>query len=299
MNYKYYLILFIVCLLNLGPVLAQDTRYRVEVLVLTHLDHNQQPKEIKHPADFSAATDFLTPPEEEPEEGIAEEEPAGNEIAEQEIIEEVGEAAELPEEPDPNALVHIEEMSDVMREAWRRLRLSGPFRPEQYLAWEQGSEEPFPALRIHDLEVVMVDDPYAELRRELLEQALEEAVDEEQTTVFADAAGLDALNETEEPELPDPTLYYRLDGAVSLKRTRFLHLGLDLQLRDAIWDDGMPVVAVGNETELEQAVPSAFLVHGLQQSRQVKTRRMEYFDGPVLSVLAFITSIKVETRDPP
>jgi hypothetical protein len=294
MKYHYYLILFIVCLLKLGPVLAQDTRYRVEVLVLTHLDHNQQPKEIKHLADFSAATDFLTPPEVEPEKDTA-----GNKIAEQEIIEEEDAAEQLPEEPDPNALVHIEDMSDVMREAWRRLRLSGPFRPEQYLSWEQGSEEPFPALRLHDLEVVMVDDPYAELRRELLEQALEEAVDEEQTTVFADAAGLDALSETEEPELPDPTLYYRLDGAVTLKRTRFLHLGLDLQLRDAIWDDGMPVVPAGNETELEQAVPSAFLVHGLQQSRQVKTRRMEYFDGPVLAVLAFITSIKVETGDPP
>ena len=294
MKYHYYLILFIVCLLKPGPVLAQDTRYRVEVLVLTHLDHNQQPKEIKHLADFSAATDFLTPPEEEPEEGTAEEG-----IAEQEIIEEEDEAEQLPEEPDPNALVHIEEMSDVMREAWRRLRLSGPFRPEQYLAWEQGSEEPFPALRMHDLAVVMVNDPYAELRRELMEQALEEAVDGEQTTVFADAAGLDALSETEEPELPDPTLYYRLDGAITLKRTRFLHLGLDLQLREAIWDDGMPVVPAGNETELEQAVPSAFLVHGLQQSRQVKTRRMEYFDGPVLAVLAFITSIKVETGDPP
>jgi hypothetical protein len=294
MKYHYYLILFIVCLLKPGPVLAQDTRYRVEVLVLTHLDHNQEPKEIKHLADFSAATDFLTPPEEEPEEGTVEEG-----IAEQEIIEEEDEAEQLPEEPDPNALVHIEEMSDVMREAWRRLRLSGPFRPEQYLAWEQGSEEPFPALRMHDLAVVMVNDPYAELRRELMEQALEEAVDEEQTTVFADAAGLDALSETEEPELPDPTLYYRLDGAITLKRTRFLHLGLDLQLREAIWDDGMPVVPAGNETELEQAVPSAFLVHGLQQSRQVKTRRMEYFDGPVLAVLAFITSIKVEAGDPP
>jgi hypothetical protein len=284
MRYSYYLILFIICLLNAAPALAQDSRYRVELLVLTHLNYDQEPQELKYLEDYSQATDFLTPPEpeeQEEEEGISAEAEAP---APEEII-------DVVEEPDPNALIHIEEMSDVMREAWRRLRLSGPFRPEQYLSWEQGSEAPFPALRVHDLEAIMVVDPYAEQRLELLEQ--------EQAPVFADAAGLDALDEAEEPELPEPTAYYRLDGAVTLKRTRFLHLELDLQLREALWDEESPVPVEVMAPEYEKPPPSAFLVHALQQSRQVKTARMEYFDGPVLGVLAFITSIQVDSVDTP
>jgi hypothetical protein len=277
MRYVIYLTLFIICLLNAVPVLAQDTRYRVELLVLTHLNHVQEPRELKHLEDYSPATDFLTPtePEEEEKEELT------------------AEAEPMPEaeEPDPNAIIHIEEMSEVMREAWRRLRLSGPFRPEQYLSWEQGREAPFPALRVHDLEVIMVVDPYAEQRLELLEQ--------EQAPVFADAAGLDALDQAEEPELPEPTAYYRLDGAVTLKRTRFLHLDLDLQLREALWDEEYLAPVEVMTLEHEKPQPSAFLVHALQQSRQVKTERMEYFDGPVLSVLAFITSIQVDSADPP
>jgi len=276
--------LFSICVLTTDRAFAEGTRYRVELLVLTHLRHNQEPEEQKRPEDYSSAVDFLTPPKEESEE-VADE-------AEQEAID-AAENLLVAEEPDPNALIHVEEMSDAMREAWRRLRLSGPFRPEQYLSWEQGDEEPFPALRIHDLEVVLVDDPYAELRLELQEQALEETENESEPTVFADAAGLVSLNENEEPELPDPTLYYRLDGAVTLKRMRFLHLVLDLQLREAVWDEEYQAVSEIDVAELEKPSPSAFRVHELQQSRQVKTRRMEYFDGPVLSVLAFITSIQV------
>jgi len=227
MRYLNYLILFIICLLVATPVLAQDTRYRVELLVLTHLHHAQEPRELPFLEDYSPAMDLLAPPEPEEEEEEVEDGDT--------LVLEIPE----PEEPDPNAIVHIEEMSEVMREAWRRLRLSAPFRPEQYLSWEQGNTEPFPALRIHDKEVLMVVDPYAEQRLELLEQ--------EETTVFTDPAGLDGLDETEEPELPDPVLFYRLDGSVTLKRTRFLHLELNLQLREAVWD----------EESLARAVPCA------------------------------------------
>ena len=274
MRYINYLILFIICFLVATPVLAQDTRYRVELLVLTHLHHAQEPRELPFLEDYSPAMDLLTPPE--PEEEEVEEGDA--------LVLETPET----EEPDPNAIVHIEEMSEVMREAWRRLRLSAPFRPEQYLSWEQGSTEPFPALRIHDKEVLMVVDPYAEQRLELLAQ--------EETTVFADPAGLDDLNETEEPGLPDPVVFYRLDGSVTLTRTRFLHLELDLQLREAVWDEESLTRAEVMTPETEKPQPSAFQVFALRQSRQVKTRRMEYFDGPVLSVLAYITSIAVEAN---
>ena len=50
---------------------------------------------------------------------------------------------DLPEEPWADVIA-VESMGDVMLEAWRRLRLSARFRPEQYLSWEQSADEPFP-----------------------------------------------------------------------------------------------------------------------------------------------------------
>jgi len=49
--------------------------------------------------------------------------------------------------------------------------------------------------------------------------------------------------------------------------------------------------------EMEPPPPSSFQVHSLKQSRQVKSGRMEYFDGPVLGVLAFITPVEINRED--
>ena len=105
--------------------------------------------------------------------------------------------------------------------------------------------------------------------------------------------------ETEEQQIPDPIAYYRLDGTASLKRSRFLHLEFDLQMRSALWDQTMVEESLDDAIENESPRPSSFLVHSLQQSRQVRSGRMEYFDGPVLSVLAYITTIKAEEEDNP
>ena len=213
MHYKLLLILFIIYLLApLPATAAENTRYRVEILVLTHLRQAEQPREELRIEDYSSALDFLTPPEEEQEDAPEEADASvpGAELDDEAATGAAGEAGleAEPEEPDPNEVVHVEEMSDVMQEAWRRLRLSGPFRPEQYLSWEQGSEEPFPALRIHDLQIVWVDDPYADLRPDF------EAQEGDKAPVFADAAGLDALGLESAPTLPDPKVHYRLDGSV-------------------------------------------------------------------------------------
>jgi hypothetical protein len=325
MKYKYYLIYFIICVSWVGTALAEDDRYRIEVLVLTHLHHGEKAEEMKWTEDFSGATDFLTPPEEEPEteeEAQDAEEPQALEeltvesavLPGDEAQDEPGMTAEEEPAEDPaQAALHIAEMSDVMQEAWRRIRLSAPFRPEQYLSWEQGSESPFPLLRLHDLELVMVDDPYADLRKALEEEKGEED-SEEGTFVFGDPASMAVPPEEEEPPLPDPTMYYRLDGTVMLKRTRFLHLELDLRLREAVYDEEIPVqlsllAATPPEEEpldensMEEEAPlpkpSSFLVHRMQQSRQVKTGRMEYFDSPVLGVLAFITAVEAEVEEEP
>ena len=113
-------------------------------------------------------------------------------------------------------------------------------------------------------------------------------------------------------DLPAPRHFYALDGTVSLVRSRFLHLHVDLQQREAIYDAApqqpvllprgmrtMPPATPGPDAEdpAAQPVPSAFLVFDMEQNRQVKTGQVEYFDGPVLSVLAYITAIEPEPGD--
>ena len=108
----------------------------------------------------------------------------------------------------------------------------------------------------------------------------------------------------EEPELPDPTLFYRIDGTVMLRRSRFLHLDLDIELRQAVFDEQLltPAPIPGSESESgepELPPPAPFLIHQLKQSRQVKSQRMEYFDSPVLGVLAWITPFELEDEAEP
>jgi len=287
MIYKQLLILFLLLMGGLGAVFAQETRYRVEILVLRHLEENDQPLEQQELPDYSMSVDFLTPAAENADENDASAEAAdatdqpAEDVAEDATLE----TADLAEPPlDPNRLVHIEEMSSVMQETWRRLRLSGPFRPEQYLSWEQGNQEPFPTLRLHDLTVVMVDDPWAESRPQA-----------------AEAARLAAMGdgEIEGPALPDPVVYYRLDGTVTLRRTRFLHLELDLQFREPVFTQDIPAVPGAGNTGTQADRPSSFLVHTLKQSRQVRTGRMEYFDGPFLGVLAWVTEVEEDSEESP
>jgi hypothetical protein len=312
MKYISYLICFILIFIAI-PANAQDDRYRVELIVLLHLEHAEKAEEQRWLKDYSDALDFLAP-EPEPEVDGAETGSTGEVQAE--IAQSVGngvEQAALPpdelapdaqeEEADPNAVVHIEEMSDAMQDAWRRLRLSSPFRPLQYLAWEQGRDEPFPLLRIHNEETVLIDDPYADLRaQETPELADPQAAAAEIEELITEEGG------DEEETLPGPTFYYALDGTASLLRKRFLHLYLDIQLREAVYGDlTEPRPALGATAssplpvdESAEPKPTSFLVYQLEQNRQVRTGRMEYFDGPVIGVLAYISGVTLpgdETKE--
>jgi hypothetical protein len=313
--------------LSFAPtILAQDeSRYRIEILVLRHLNSEAVPRELDSLRDFSLSLD-LTPLELDP----AEEDSNADEQSEREEViaaAETEEGAALPEDPDllliegedapiedeePWAeVVLVETMGPEMQDAWRRLRLSAPFRPEQYLAWEQAGEEPFPALRVHNRTVVLVDDPYADLRAELAAAAEEAALENDDVAVFSDLgddlAGEETDEGEEEPGLPDPSLFFQIDGTATLTRTRFLHLNLDLEFRTAAFDENIQEISTefpsvyspslvridGEETEIKLPAPPSFQVHRLKQSRQIKTRRMEYFDTPFLGVLAFITEVEV------
>ena len=320
----YRVFLTIILILFTAQGMAEERRYRVEILVLSLLQHEAVPSDAEWLRDFSSSLDFLKTEEgEETQDGDARVElpmvnPGDDEkVADehwntetatgQETDSELFPDEDLPEEPWADVIA-VASMSDVMIEAWRRLRLSALFRPEQYLSWEQSADEPFPSLRIHDLEVLLIDDPYADLREiEAVDAEEEIEQEDEKTVLFTDQAielPVDAMAQAdgesaEESELPEPTLFYRIDGTVTLRRMRFLHLDLDLELRQAVFDEQpltpAPIVNGESDTnEQELPLPSSFLIHKLKQSRQVKSQRMEYFDSPVLGVLAWITSFEIE-----
>ncbi|MDT8321662.1 MAG: CsiV family protein [Xanthomonadales bacterium] len=294
LRYITFLIISIVCA-DPSSLWAQESRYRVEILVLSHLSHDEKALEVSWPTDYSAAIDFLTPPEPEPEEESEPEEERGeNDVPEAKEDPDAGTTDDLeimqPEDPEQaeetqfSGPVQVEEMSETMQEAWRRLRLSGPFRPLQFLAWEQSAAAPFPALRIHDSEILLLDDPYADVRAErAAEAALAPGYASDREPDFGpDSEGINTPDAAD--ALPPPTVYYRLDGSVKLRKTRFVHLDLDIELREAIFG------------EAREATPEAFRVYRLQQSRQIKTGKMSYFDGPVFGLLAYLTSVETETE---
>ena len=295
MTYRIFLVILLIFFT--APGMAGEKRYRVEILVLSLLQHEAVPSDAESLRDFSSSLDLLTVEEGE----VTHDDelfPNDDLLPDDELFPD----EDQPEEPWADVIV-VESMSDVMLEAWRRLRLSALFRPEQYLSWEQSADEPFPSLRIHDLEVLLIDDPYADLR----ETDAIEAEEEDKTVVFTDRGNKlpgDAIEpaageSAEDPELPEPTLFYRIDGTVMLRRLRFLHLDLDLELRQAVFDEQLltPASSVNGESESGEPalpLPTSFLIHKLKQSRQVKSQRMEYFDSPVLGVLAWITSFELE-----
>jgi hypothetical protein len=302
MRYIVFLNLFLFLLAGVQPAMAADpSRYRVEIIVLMHLEHDEQPREAQRLDDYSAALDFLSPLDESEKDGLEEKiEGAAEAVVEpvpgtEAAAGEMAEGGAAPDgETDPwNVVVHLPELSAQMQEAWRRLRLSGPFRPLQHLAWEQGGDAPFPTLRVHDLEAVLTEDPWAANRALLAEPQ-------------AAAAQGQGLAGGAEP--PPPIRYYRLDGTTSLTRSRFLHLSIAVELREPLYagdapaieppprfagsPDALPGAAPGSDLDpMAEPVPTSFLVHRLEQSRVVRTGRMEYFDGPVLGVLAWVTDI--------
>lgn len=300
MAYRIFVTIFLLLVVSAAGADPADSRYRVEIIVLTHLEHDQAPDEVAVLADFSDTLDFLTPPP-AAEDG----EPAGRDeaapappteiLSPEALADSEGGAGEDPAAEPACSVVPVTEMGPEMQEAWRRLRLSGPFRPLQYLAWEQPGEAPFPELRIHDLETVLTEDPWQFLREPA-------AGDQDGAApVFGDTVAGDSADPSADAgtgPLPAPIAYFRLDGKAQLVRTRFLHLALTVELREPVFDPlaqpprpASALSAAGEPQPASEPQPTGFRVQRLEQRRQVRTGRMEYFDGPVIGVLAFITDV--------
>lgn len=301
MRYITLFISFLIIGATVDSARAQDVRYRVEVIVLTHLDHGETPREAATPRDYGDAIDFLAPPPETTGESGETVEPVEEPLPEPAAP--GGQEASEAEIPEPPRVVHIEELGPEMQDAWRRLRLSGPFRPLVALAWEQAGDEPFPRLRVHDEEVVLSRDPFSAVR-ERLEAG--EAVDPWLLSglppLLPPADGSTVTDDVTLERLPPPNLFYALDGTVSLIRSRFLHLHADLQWREPVFaapaaepltlPRGLRAMPSATPAADAEPVPTSFRVFELDQDRQVRTGQVEYFDGPVLSLLARVTTLE-------
>jgi len=300
------------CTTSIQPTHAQDARYRVELLLLRHLNGAEEAEPQQSLTDYSAALDLQPPIDEtELEPGLADEAdpeaqtdyeaagenpppgltgPEGDPETEAPGTEESGEIDAEPQ------IVLLETQSEVMQRAWQRLKTSADYRPELYLSWEQPEVEPFPSIRVHDQKLLFEDDPYADLRA-----GIEEA--EEQVPTFTDTMTpvetlTDENGEAAPPEdtLPAPTRFYRIDGRATLRKARFLHLQLDLEYREPLFsqDQQNEPMHTADPLDEQRPRPSAYLVHYLRQSRQVQTQSMEYFDGPVFAVLAMISRVEAD-----
>lgn len=262
-------------LLMAAPVNADaagdNLRYRVELLVFRHTGTEPVAARVETYADFPAAIDLPVAQERLPAL------PGGR----------------LPEEP-----YRLPDSGELMDGAWRRLQRLAGFEPLVRMTWEQNQVDYHPPVRVHTDEVIA-----------------------EQFSFTAAQVPLDLSREDPLAEYLNPI--YRLDGWVRLRRSRFLHLDLDLEYR---LDTPAPLNAMplpqappsfsqgGSDLTpapdsphtAEQAIglntaapmaPEADLVepllrlHRLQQSRQVRSDQVHYFDSAYLGVLARVTTI--------
>lgn len=169
----------------------------------------------------------------------------------------------------PDDLVVLEQKSSYMDGVWRRLRSSKGYRPLIFAAWKQNRTDYYPAMRIHD-EI-------------LLDQQLQSP-----TNIMI------AELEAEDPLAAYMSSYYQLDGTLQLKRSRFLHLHLDLELRQqTALDVNQPsFFSDGDAQDRSDVIQRR--IFSLQQNRQIRTGRLHYFDTPYFGALVFVTAMSAD-----
>ena len=260
---------------------GQEQRYRVELLVLRHLDGYSAKEPTAALEDFSAALDLLAPPAENSPSGQADLPgvPAGIHSADQS-------GAQSGNGPQPPVALQ-ETPGEVMQQAWRRLRSANGLRPELYFSWEQAASAGSPEIRIHDKDLIFEQDPYASLQ----DAAAFQPAGATRAQADSGNADAEAVRADLKPESGAPGLveFFRLDGTAKLRVSRFLHLDLDIELREPA--DAVPqqeTVQPGADTPR----PMAYAVYAIRQSRQVQIQDLHYFDGPVIAVLAVVSRVE-------
>jgi hypothetical protein len=179
---------------------------------------------------------------------------------------------ELDEDQPPPVPVARGAQGQTFANLWSRLQRLEAYEPLAMLSWEQSQVDFHPPVRVHD------------------EQVIDERPGPPLLVFQADPAV---------PALPvEPPMYrlYRLDGSVQLRRSRFLHIDLDLEYRIGEPAQSRNFVlgpaASASPAEAEQLVPiEPFHIHHLRQSRQVKPGEVHYFDSAWLGALVRVTAL--------
>lgn len=168
----------------------------------------------------------------------------------------------------PDDLVAIVEKSSYMDGVWRRLRSSKGYRPLVFAAWMQNRTDYYPPMRIHD------------------EMVLDTDLRPPTEVMIADLAAEDPLGAYR-------STFYRLDGTVQLKRSRFLHLYLDLEYRETP-PASETKASFFNTQEAHEPGPeeeTGYEVFHLKQNRQIRTGQMQFFDTPFFGALVYVTPV--------
>lgn len=178
---------------------------------------------------------------------------------------------EVPRSDLPDDLNIITQKSTRMGNVWRSLGSSQGYRPLLYAAWEQNRTDYYPPMRIHD------------------QQVIDTQLRPPTNIIIADLAA-------EDPLAAYRSSFYQLDGSVQLRRSRFLHLFLDLEYREEKLQTGIePGFLGGNEFQSEMetgaADPENYGVFSLKQNRQTRTNEMQYFDTPYFAALVWVSAI--------
>lgn len=188
----------------------------------------------------------------------------------------------IDENIDPRGEIEIQQ-SEVMENAWKRLRNSRNFRPLKYSQWNElrantvarhapGGVEGT-ATRIHG-DIILSESRGFSAKKTPLRISPAESITE--------------LIEIE------PT--YKLDGKASFGQGRFLHISLDFEYRDWSANDfSNPVeqqASTTAETIDETVVQGpAYVVYGLKKTRQIVPLKPELFDNEQFGVLVYLEAI--------
>jgi hypothetical protein len=251
-------ILPLVLLAASSAAVAESGVYRVEVIVFRNLAATSEAvvtPDLRSFTQFPDIQDEGTPqePADEPAAGQQEVPPAA--------------VADVMHGNLPDDLRALTDKSATMEGVWRRLRSSQTYRPLLYAGWEQNRIDYYPPLHIHDAQVIDT-----QLRPPT-------------NIVVADLTAPDPLAAYR-------SAFYQLDGSLQLRRSRFLHLFLDLELREPA-PQGDAGAAVPGSVEMQPATAGgalAYATHTLRQNRQINTGELQYFDTPYYGTLVYVTA---------
>ena len=241
-------------------VLAEPGAYRVEVIVFRNLLAATEMNEALELRSFSEFPDLNdTGQIEKLPEGI------GNQPA-------LGFSGVLRGDL-PDDLSIVTQKSDKMDNAWRRLRSSQNYRPLVYTAWDQNRVDYYPPIRIHN------------------EQVIDTRLRPPTPVMVADLT-------SEDPLAAYRSTFFQIDGSLQLRRSRFLHLFLDLEFREKNTNNAIEAGFLGGgDTQVDMGSDTDGRgVHGvytLSQNRQISTGQMQYFDTPYFGALVYVSNITV------